>query len=398
MGSDDESTGRRHPGGVRRRCRQPSLHAVPHFEEVSPAYDGERLRVVAASAPGLNVGSGWNERRRWRRALLGSPSVQQRARPVPRTPLALEDTILFDRAHDARVRSRAFEWLAAQVSAHGDVLPWKTLIEGFQWDGRRVPLLSQQGIFKPAVMELPLSIRTSPGGPYDDAFRKDGLLHYRYRGRDPLHPENRGLRFAMTERIPLVYFHRMVPGRYLATWPVYIVGDAREALAFSVAVDDPAHLSLTAGPRMEVAEGAAARREYVTTLARRRLHQRAFRERVLAAYRHQCALCRLKHDELLDAAHIIPDAEPEGEPVISNGLALCRLHHSAFDRLFIGVRPDYTVQVRRDLLDEEDGPTLKHAIQGLHGVRISLPNRRVDLPSVQLLADRYERFLAGAAQ
>jgi hypothetical protein len=52
---------------------------------------------------------------------------------------------------------------------------------------------------------------------------------------------------------------------------------------------------------------------------------------VLAAYRHQCSLCRLKHEELLDAAHIIPDADPEGEPVVSNGLALCRLHHSAFD-------------------------------------------------------------------
>jgi len=305
---------------------------------------------------------------------------------------------LFNRSHDAHVRSRAFEWLSAQVSLHGDVLPWTVLTEGFRFDGRRVPLLSQQGIFKPAVMELPLSIRTSPGGPYDDAFRKDGLLHYRYRGDDPLHPENRGLRLAMTERIPLVYFHRMVPGRYLATWPVLIVGDEPEALSFSVAVEDAAHLSLVSEPRMEVAEGAAARREYVTTLARRRLHQRAFRERVLAAYRHQCALCRLKHDELLDAAHIIPDAEPEGEPVISNGLALCRLHHTAFDRFFIGVRPDYTVHVRPDLLEEEDGPTLEHAIQGLHGVRISLPRRRVDLPSVELLAHRYERFLGGGAR
>ena len=80
-----------------------------------------------------------------------------------------------------------------------------------------------------------------------------------------------------------------------------------------------------------------------------------FRERVLEAYRHQCALCHLKHDELLDAAHIIPDADPEGEPVVSNGLALCRLHHSAFDKFFIGVRPDYRIEVRPDLLEEEDG-------------------------------------------
>lgn len=303
---------------------------------------------------------------------------------------------MFDRSHDARIRSTAFDWLAGQVSIHGDVLPWKVLTEGFQWEGRRVPLLSQQGIFKPAVLELPLSIRTSPDGPYDDAFRKDGLLRYRYRGDDPQHRDNRGLRHAMEERIPLVYFHRMVPGKYLATWPVFIVGDEPEALSFSVAVDDAAHLSLANPLTMEVAEGAAARREYVTTLARRRLHQRAFRERVLDAYRHQCALCRLKHDELLDAAHIIPDNEPGGQPVVSNGLALCGLHHTAFDHFFIGVRSDYIIQVRPDLLEERDGPTLKHAIQGLHGAKISLPRRPEDLPSVELLADRYERFLDAA--
>lgn len=304
---------------------------------------------------------------------------------------------MFDRAHDARIRARAFEWLAAQVSLHGDVLPWGLLLDGFEWEGRRVPLLSQQGIFKPAVMEAPLSIRTSPDGPYHDAVLKDKYLHYAYRGDDPQHRDNRGLRLAMSEQIPLVYFHRMVPGKYLATWPVFIVGDALELLSFSVAVDDRSLLSLAEQPRMEVGEGAAARREYITTLARRRLHQRAFRERVLLAYRHQCALCRLKHDELLDAAHIIPDTEPEGEPVVNNGLALCQLHHAAFDRFFIGVRPDYVVEVRRDVLQEEDGPTLRHAIQGLHGVKISLPRRSVDLPSVELLANRYDRFLEAGA-
>lgn len=200
----------------------------------------------------------------------------------------------------------------------------------------------------------------------------------------------------MAEGLPLVYFHRMVPGRYLATWPVFIVGDDPEALAFSVAVDDPTYLSLSGREHSHVGEGSEARRAYVTTRARRRVHQQAFRERVLAAYRHQCALCQLKHDELLDAAHIIPDSEPGGEPVVSNGLALCRLHHTAFDRFFIAVRPSYIVEVREDIMREEDGPTLKHAIQGLHGARISVPRRGRDRPSVAHLADRYERFLAAA--
>ena len=304
---------------------------------------------------------------------------------------------MFDRATDTRVRSAAFEWLQTQVTILGDVLPWKLLQEGFQLDGKRVPLLSQQGIFKPAVMDVPLSIRTSPDGPYHDAFQSEGLLAYSYRGTDPQHRENRGLRFAMEERLPLVYFHRLVPGRYLATWPVFIVQDDPEALSFLVAVDDAAHVALPSEDTWSVGEDVGARRQYITTLTRRRLHQRAFRERVLSAYRYQCSLCHLKHEELLDAAHIIPDREPEGEPVVSNGLALCRLHHAAFDRFFVGVRPDYVIEVRADVLEEEDGPTLRHAIQGLHGKEISVPRRAEERPSFELLEDRDQRFREVAA-
>ena len=123
-----------------------------------------------------------------------------------------------------------------------------------------------------------------------------------------------------------------------------------------------------------------------------RLHQRAFRERVLEAYRRQCAFCRLRHDELLDAAHIIPDAEPGGEPRVSNGLALCSLHHAAFDRCFIGLRPDFTIEVREDVLREHDAPTLVHAIQALHETRIVLPSQKALRPARELLEIRYRRF------
>jgi hypothetical protein len=64
---------------------------------------------------------------------------------------------------DSEIRRAAFEWLAAQVEIHGDVLPWALLVRGFELRGERVPLVSMQGIFKPRVMELPLSIRTAPG-------------------------------------------------------------------------------------------------------------------------------------------------------------------------------------------------------------------------------------------
>jgi putative restriction endonuclease len=200
----------------------------------------------------------------------------------------------------------------------------------------------------------------------------------------------------MRRRMPLVYFHGIVPGKYLATWPVFIVADDPAQLTFSAAVDDAVHMGLTPSDTdnsLKTAEDAdVARRAYVTAAVRVRLHQRAFRERVLAAYQRQCAFCRLRREELLDAAHIIPDTEPGGVPLVCNGLSLCTLHHAAFDRYFIGIRPDFKIEVRADILQERDGPTLVHAIQALHGSRIFLPGRAEWRPSHNLIEVRYERF------
>lgn len=39
------------------------------------------------------------------------------------------------------------------------------------------------------------------------------------------------------------------------------------------------------------------------------------------------AICRLREVRLLDAAHIVGDVEEARDPVISNGLSLCSIHH-----------------------------------------------------------------------
>jgi len=303
---------------------------------------------------------------------------------------------MFDQKQDTRVRAAAFEWLSAQVAGQGDVLQRSLLSQGFVLDGDRIPLMGPQGIFKPRVLrDAPLSITTAPEGPYDDAFGADGLLRYRYRGTNRDHPDNRGLRFAWERRLPLVYFHGVIPGKYVATWPVFIVNDNPEELFFSVAVDDATHTGLaTSQNEMHgfVSEDSMARRAYITAAVRQRLHQRAFRERVLEAYRHQCSFCRLRHEQLLDAAHIIGDTEPKGEPVVRNGLSLCKLHHAAFDSHFLGLRPDYVLEVRADILRERDGPTLVHSIQALNGTSITLPRQPANRPSRELLEIRYERF------
>lgn len=301
---------------------------------------------------------------------------------------------MIDLQRDTRVRQAAFAWLKEQARLHTDVLPRDLLAQGFVLDGVRVPLLGPQGIFKPKVLSIPLSITTVPSGPYDDGFSASGLLLYRYRGTNPDHPDNVGLRNALAGRIPLIYFHRIIEGKYLAVWPVFIVGDDPAKLTFQVEFDDAKHSIYPSGALPVSDPVAEIRRSYVTTTIRQRIHQRAFRERVLRAYQEQCALCRLRHEELLDAAHIIPDGEPDGEPVIPNGLSLCKLHHAAFDRQFLAIRPDYVIEVRRDILAEEDGPMLLHGLKEMHEKRITLPRSREDRPSEPLLARRYERFLA----
>lgn len=295
-------------------------------------------------------------------------------------------------AGDLRVRLATFDWLGEQVARHPDGLPRSILEQGFVLEGNRVPLVGPQGIFKPRVCEIPLSITTIPGGPYPDAM--DGpFLRYSYRGTDLRHPDNVGLRVARDRNVPLVLFYRLRPGYYTCAKPVFIVDDDPAHLRFSVAVDDLGQLNATLSQPSVGEDRAAIRREYVTASFRRRLHQQAFREQVLDAYREQCSLCRLRHRELLDAAHIVGDSEDEGEPVVSNGLALCKLHHAAFDSFFLTVRPDYTIEVKQSILEENDGPMLLVGLKQVHGQMIQLPRSATDRPDRERLERRYEHFL-----
>ena len=293
---------------------------------------------------------------------------------------------------DLQVRIAAFNWLSEQVNSHGDVLPRKLLEKGFEFQGQQIPLVAPQGIFKPQILDLPLSITTAPKGPYDDYFGKDNFLIYRYRGTDPNHRDNVGLRKVFELKKPLVYFHGIEPGKYLAVWPAYIIGDDLSNLTFKIAVDDISAIEIAPNASRQIEDNTYAKRSYLKATVKVRLHQRSFREKVLNAYRSQCAFCRLRHRELLDAAHIIPDNLPESEPTVNNGLSLCKLHHAAFDSFMLGVTPDYVIQVRKDILEEEDGPVLQHGLKGLNNLSLILPTSRTQWPSQDALAWRYERY------
>ena len=299
---------------------------------------------------------------------------------------------------DHAIRVAAGNWLREQAERGGPELEWGGLLHGFEFQGERIALVNQRGIWKPKQMDMPISIRTSPENPYRDSFDPETqLLHYRYFQTDPGHADNVGLRRLMQAQRPLIYLHGIQRGRYLGIWPAFIVGDDESGLTFTVAVDHPAFAEdqWTAqqdGVSLAAAGDRELERRYTTRTTLTRIHQRVFRRRVLRAYRERCAFCRLRREPLLDAAHIVPDKDPTGDPVVPNGLSLCKIHHAAFDGLFLGVTPKGVIHVRPDLLREKDGPMLRHGLQGLHEQPIQRPRLAADHPDPDRLNVRYQEF------
>lgn len=298
---------------------------------------------------------------------------------------------------DERLRSSALAHLRVVQLRTGGPIRHED-VSTFVFDGERVPLMDiQRGIRKPRLLDAALSFRTVYSSrpdqrPYADERGIDGYQRYKWRGTDFAHPENVALRRAMERRLPLVWFQGIAQGLYLPIFPVWLVAEEPAEHQFVVALDlEQLHTWGGSGDATVV----ELRRAYAERVIRERLHQPVFRAQVLTAYENRCALCRLRHRELLDAAHIRSDATG-GEPVVTNGIAMCKIHHAAFDGLLMAVRPDYGIEVRRDILDEEDGPTLRHAVQGLHGERIEVPRQRAARPSPDLLEERYELFRAAS--
>jgi putative restriction endonuclease len=295
---------------------------------------------------------------------------------------------------DHEIRAAALAAVSRLKESFGNRIPRSALSDGVTLHGTRIPIWNyQRGIHKPAAFGrggAALSIHTSWASPYDD--RHDisgGKIAYSYQGSDPANPDNVALRRSMERNLPLIYFIAVDPAVYDVIAPVYVVADDPNRLEFTLVADQQAYLDSDTGTL-----DARIRREYATRAVLKRLHQRDFRRVVLAAYRRQCSICRLRHIELLDAAHILPDRHPKGDPLVSNGIGLCKIHHSAYDANIIGIDPDAHVHVREDILFEVDGPMLKHGLQEMAGSQLLLPRLASQAPDRDLLAERFERFRA----
>lgn len=293
---------------------------------------------------------------------------------------------------DARLRREAMAWLTVRTNDGLDHISTKDLLD-FHIDNRRFRLMdAQRGIRKPAELDAALSIRTvyRPEGaarPYEDSAGPEGLIRYKWRGREADHPENRALRAAMVAELPLIWFFGVGPGMYKPVFPVFLLSEERESQQF-VVDPDVAHGLVRADSPVEDAV-----RRYILRETRQRVHQPVFRATIMRAYGTRCAVCALAHTELLDAAHIIPDSHERGIASVRNGLALCKIHHAAYDSNILGIRPDLVVQIKSDLLEEVDGPMLQYGLKERHDQRLMvLPRVRGERPRTDFLEWRYEVF------
>ncbi len=169
---------------------------------------------------------------------------------------------------------------------------------------------------------------------YDDQFDLEGrAILYHYRDGPIDQPDNRGLRAAHAARVPLVYFHGVAPGQYMVVQPVFVTADDPAARAVLLEVGLPVADLQGDGP-----VSTPDVRSYAMQEVRVRLHQQRFRRDVLRAYRSRCTVCALRESALVQAAHIVDDAHEEGIAAVVNGLALCAIHHLAYDRNLMGIR------------------------------------------------------------
>ncbi|EOM75835.1 HNH endonuclease [Rhodococcus rhodnii] len=296
---------------------------------------------------------------------------------------------------DGRLRREAMTWLTVRTNDGLDAISREELAD-FTIDGAPFKLVDRtRGIRKPKELTAALSITTTYGPtgaarPYEDSVGTDGLLRYKWSGTDPDHMDNRGLRAAMTTRVPLIWFYGVGTGLFLPVYPVYpvyVVAEEADTHQFVVATDAAAELYRPDSP------AEAHLRRYFLAETKRRLHQPVFRATVMRAYGTRCAVCALGHGQLLDAAHIVPDSQDSGIASVTNGLAMCKIHHAAYDAHILGITPDEVVEIRSDLLEEIDGPMLEHGLKERHGQRLMvLPARRGEMPDRDLLAISYQAF------
>ncbi|MGC8561510.1 MAG: HNH endonuclease [Phycisphaerae bacterium] len=134
-------------------------------------------------------------------------------------------------------------------------------------------------------------------------------------------------------------------------------------------------------PKPQNYDPIAQDKRHTETKRKSALRNRGFRQAVIESYCFTCAVCGLKisSPDLLfwevEAAHIVPNYLL-GRDDIWNGIALCRLHHWAFDVGWFTVLDDYRIKISEEL---NHLPADFGKIGGYNFIRAFASERRVIL-------------------
>lgn len=126
------------------------------------------------------------------------------------------------------------------------------------------------------------------------------------------------MRRALAQALPLTWFWGIAAALYEAIRRVWLISEEEQECQFVVAVDEALH---------SVAIGRAATeagRCYAERITKQPVHQPLFRSQVITTYGYRCAICRLEYVSIVDAAYILRDGNPRGDPVVENCLASAR--------------------------------------------------------------------------
>ncbi|MGX9293709.1 HNH endonuclease [Tsukamurella paurometabola] len=293
---------------------------------------------------------------------------------------------------DLQLRAEIMEFLRHASNDQEHPIAKSSLLYDFKFNGAPFKIIDHQGgIRKPTGFTRAISLTTYESNEkfgYADGIGPDGFIRYSWQGESFDDYRNKAVRQLIGTDLGVPWFIKVSDREFQPVFPLRVVGEEPENKQFVLAFEDIAPIFQSGSPI------ETALRAYVTRQTISRVHQRFFRSQVLSAYNDHCAICKLHHRKLLDAAHIIPDSGG-GEPSVVNGLSLCKIHHQAFDENMLGITPDYLVKIRKDILDEDDGPMLEHGLKRLHnGKLMYLPSSNKLRPSRDLLSSRYNEFLS----
>jgi putative restriction endonuclease len=281
---------------------------------------------------------------------------------------------------------------------YGDSIPHQAISEGFLFNGEKVLLDNRAvGIFKLRQMsECAISIKTTmqrdgSEGIYND--HHDSGEHYKYalQRSVPRGVNNKYLWASIASGTMLIYFQAITLGQYTVIWPWFVADILPEKGYALIAESHKSSASMLANDKYEVPTVIESR--YQVRETKVRMLQASFRQNVLAAYSGKCAITGLQNKTLLEAAHIIPDSELGKLQYVSDGIALSRIHHRAYDLNLLGICPDNQIHISEELKQGKDNKFMRDALLEFEGGKLAMPRAVINRPDRDKLAARFEVFL-----